>query len=193
MRLTVVVDDLPEVFARNVEPVGNIVVAAREDDLASRVAADVGANCEVAVRAVEAENPLVLVNIQPIMVGHPAIVLQSFGPAGLFIERRHRNIADLEQFGRSEENEVDGIVINRINDAAFIEEDGLEAALLQLYTASKTGGPRSNDRYVETLQLEQRSHLFIDILERRWQSGRVLPRAFRHVRTAAAFAAHCPR
>ena len=61
--LAIVVDHFIEIFAGDVELVGNVVVAASENDFAGAIASFFGANGEVAVRAIEVEDALVLVNI----------------------------------------------------------------------------------------------------------------------------------
>ena len=57
-------------------------------------------------------------------------------------------------------------MIDRIDDAAFIEQNRFQPAPLQLDAAGKAGRARSNNGYVESLShIEQRSDLLIDILE----------------------------
>ena len=55
MRLLVIVDDLVELFAGDIQHVGNVVVAGGENDLARAVFGLAGLDVEVAVVAVDAK------------------------------------------------------------------------------------------------------------------------------------------
>jgi hypothetical protein len=44
-------------------------------------------------------------------------------------------------------------MINRIDNAAFVKQDGFEAALLQFDTAGEAGWARAHNGYVEMFQL----------------------------------------
>ena len=76
----------------------------------------------MSIGSVEAQHLLVLVDIELVMIGNAPVVFERFGATGLFVERGHRNIADFEQLGRGEKDQVDRIVIDRVDDAAFIEQ-----------------------------------------------------------------------
>src|SRR5258708_7452457 len=132
MRFAVVMDDLREVFTGHVEVVRDVVIAAGEDDFAGGIAAIFSANGKVAVGAVETENALVLMDVELVVIGYAAVVLERFGAAGLLVERGHRNVADFEQLRRGEEDQIDGVVVNRVDHATLVEQHWMEAALLQL-------------------------------------------------------------
>jgi hypothetical protein len=94
---------------------------------------------KIAVIAFDAQHRLVLADIEFVVVGDAAVILEGLGASGFLIEAGHRNLADFEQFRRGEEDHVGRIVVNRIDDAAFIENDGLHVTPLQLDAARESG------------------------------------------------------
>ena len=149
MSLVIVVNDLVAVFAGDIEFVRNIVIAAGENDLFRTVDLLFSADGEVAVGAGEAKHAFVLMDVEMVVISNAAIVFQGFGAAGLFVERRHGDIADFEKLGRSEKNQVDGVVVERVCDATLVEQYGLETALLQVNAAGKTRGTGAYNSYVK--------------------------------------------
>ena len=104
------------------------------------------------------------------MVGHPPVILQRFGPVGLVVQARHRNVADLQQLRRGEEHHVGRVVIERVDDAAFLDQDRLHAALLQLDAAGEAGGSGA-DRLRDIESHSQHAlDRCVNVFERRWQS-----------------------
>ena len=79
-------------------------------------------------------------NIQLEVVRHAAIVLQRLMPVGLLVEAGHGDVADFEQLRRGEEHHVGGVVIKRVDHAAFIDQHRAHAAALQLDSAGEPGG-----------------------------------------------------
>src|SRR5579872_6523052 len=108
-----------------------------------------GRDLESAVGTGDSIHALVLMNIQLVMVGDAAVIFQSFGAAGLFRETGHGDIADLEQLRRGEENEIDRIVVDRVDDAALLDQDGLHAAFLQFDSTSESRGACADNQSVE--------------------------------------------
>ena len=49
-----------------------------------------------------------------VVLGDATVVLQSFGPRRLVAERCHRDVTDLQQFGRREEHHVRRVVVQRV-------------------------------------------------------------------------------
>ncbi len=151
MRLLVIVDDLVQLFAGDIEHVRNVVIAGGENDLARAVLGLAGCDEKVAVLAVDRNHALVLTNVEAVIFGDAAIIFQRFGAAGLFVERSHRQAADFEQLRRGEEHHVRRIVVERIDHAALFDEDGVQAALLQLNATGQASGTGANDDDVELL------------------------------------------
>src|SRR6185312_10481608 len=64
------------------------------------------------------------------MFGHAAVVLEGLGTRRLVIHARHREVTDLEEFGRGEKGHVRRVVVERVDDTSFVyDQDGLAAAL----------------------------------------------------------------
>src|SRR5579884_688386 len=106
--------------------VWDIVIPRRQNDFPRGIAmrlAPVGfrADGEVSVSAVEAQHSLVLVNVELVMIRNAPVILQRLRAAGFFVERRHGDVADFEQLGSGEENEINGVVVNRVDYTALIK------------------------------------------------------------------------
>ena len=127
MRLVVVVLDLGEVFAGNVQVVGQIVVAGGDDQLARAMlegAAEAvgGVDGEVAVAAADGFDGLILADVEAIVLGDLAVVLQRLVAVGLLVGAGEGHVADLEQLRRGEEGHVRGIVEERVAEAALVHQ-----------------------------------------------------------------------
>src|SRR3954452_20246349 len=101
MWLLVVVKDLGQIFARHIHDVRQVVISGRKDDLASAkfVAALVrifGADDESAITPRNLHHALVLANVELVMLGNVAVVLESFLPVWLLVRAGKRDVADLE-------------------------------------------------------------------------------------------------
>src|SRR5262249_748122 len=103
---------------------------------------------ECAVLARDALDALVLADVELVVVRHPAVILQRFGAHGFLVERGHGDVADFEQLGCGEEDEVGRVVVNRVDDAAFVDEDGVDTAARKLDAAGEARGSRADDDYV---------------------------------------------
>ena len=111
MRLAVVVRDLGQILAGNAELVRQIVIAGRNDHLSRavvmRAASAVGGrDAEIPVLAHDGLDPLVLANVERVVLGDLAVVLQRFLARGLLLGGGERNVADLQQFRRGEKHHV---------------------------------------------------------------------------------------
>ena len=67
-------------------------------------------NTEISVFAHDGLDPLILANVNMIVLGNLAIVLERFLSCGLLLSRGEWDVADFEQLRRREENHVRRIV-----------------------------------------------------------------------------------
>src|ERR1700751_4864763 len=126
MRLAIVMDNLGEAFTRNIQPVWDVVITGRENDFFGTVTVLLAsmsfcANNKVAVGAIEFQDALVLMDMETVVIGDAPIIFERFRPSRLLIERRHGNVANLQQFRRGEENKIGRVMINGIDYAALIK------------------------------------------------------------------------
>ena len=75
-----------------------------------------------------------------VMLDGAAVILQRFGARGLPRRRRHGQVADFQELGRGEENHVDGIVVERIAEAALVDDERAHAGALGFDGAGEAGG-----------------------------------------------------
>src|SRR4030088_1221847 len=104
VRFAVIVRDPGEILARNAKLIGKLVVSGGDDDLARaivvwRAGAIRGGDAEAAVLPHDGLDPLILADVELIMLGDFAVVLKSFFAGGFLMGSRERNLADFEQFG----------------------------------------------------------------------------------------------
>ena len=149
MGFFVIVKNLRKTFARDVQQVRHVVVTRSKNNLTARVlmmaAVTVGRKYfESSVGARNLVYFLVLMDIQFVMIGNAAIVFQSFGAIRLLIEACHGNVTDFEKLGSGKEDQVGGVVIKRVDDAALLDQYCFQAALLKLNPAGKARGPRAH-------------------------------------------------
>src|SRR5689334_14191952 len=85
------------------------------------------------------------------MISDTAIVLERLGTSRLLIKRGHRNVADLEQLRRGEKNEIYRVMINRVDNAALVEQDRRETALLKFDAAGESGGAGTKNGNIKAL------------------------------------------
>ena len=114
VRLGVVVRDVREILAGNSETVGQIVVAGGDDELLGGHTCGpdpFGVACvhaEIAVGAFDAGDRFAEAKLQLVVLDALAVILQGLGASGLFGGADQGQIADLQEFGRGEEDHVDG-------------------------------------------------------------------------------------
>lgn len=70
---------------------------------------------------------LVLRDFDSVMLSGAAIVFEGFGARGLAALRGHGEIADFHAFRRGEEIHVGGIVVERIAEATFVDDERAQA------------------------------------------------------------------
>ena len=95
---------------------------------------------EIAVAAVDALDALAQAQFEFVVLGELAIILQGFGARGLLGGADQGQVADLEEFGRGEENHVDRIVVEGVAEAAFVHDQDAHAGALGFDGAGEAGG-----------------------------------------------------
>ncbi len=108
-----------------------------------------GGDAEVTVPALDAGHPLILADVEPVVLRDFAVVLEGLLAGGLLVGARERHVADLQQLRRGEEHHARGIVEQRVDQAALVDHHGLQPAALRFDAASEAGGPGANDQDVE--------------------------------------------
>ena len=110
------------------------------------------ADGEVQVLAGDRFDALVGADVELVVHGDLAVVLEGLVAGGLGIGAGERDVADLQQFGGGEEGHVRGVVEEGIAEAAFIDEDGAEAGALGFDGAGHAGGAGADDEDVENFR-----------------------------------------
>src|SRR5882724_3246649 len=99
-----------------------------------------GCDVKVAVFAVDGLDPMVLANLQVVMLSGATVVLQRLQARGLHERTGKRDVTDLQQFRSSEKRHVSRIVEDRIDQAPLLDDEGLESSFLSFDRAGQTGG-----------------------------------------------------
>lgn len=103
---------------------------------------------KVAAVAGDALHPLILADVQAVVLGDLAIVFERFLAIRLLIGAAEGDVADFQQLRRGEEGHVGGIVEQRVAEAAFVDQHGAEAVILGIDGAGQAGGSGSYDEYI---------------------------------------------
>src|ERR1700735_5135175 len=145
MRLAVIVRNLRQIFPRNTQPIRQIVITRRHNDLfravIMRPPGAVGRrNGEVSVFAHHRFHPLVLAQIEVVMFGNFAVILQRLFPRGLLQRSRKRNLANFKQLRGGEKRHVRGIVEQRIHQTSLVENNDLEPNFLRFDGTGQSRG-----------------------------------------------------
>ena len=156
MRLAVVVRHLGQIFAGDIEMVGQIVVAGGDDQLAREELGGTGERAggvhqERAVGALDAVDRVILANVEAVELRDLAVVLQGLQAVGLLLRGDEGNVADLQQLRRGEEGHVGGVVVERVAQASLVHGNRGVAGAPGLDGAGQAGGTGSDDEYVELL------------------------------------------
>ena len=117
-------------------------------ELAGAAEAVFSVDGEAAVRAGDAFDAVVLADIEFVVGGDQAVVLEGFIAGGLGVGAGKGNVSDFEQLGGGEEGHVGGVVEERVADAAFVDEYDAEAGFLGFNCAGEAGGPGADDQKV---------------------------------------------
>ena len=138
--------DLGQILAGQAELIGEIVVSGGDDHFAGMVIARPsgavgGGDAEFPVFAHDGFNPLVLANVEPVMLGDLAVVLESLLARGLLVRRGEWDLANFKQLGRGKKNHSCGVVKKRIHQAALVEHDDVKPEFLRFDGAGQAGRP----------------------------------------------------
>jgi hypothetical protein len=153
VRIVVVMLHLAELFAGDVEFVGQVVVSGGEDELARAVSewaseAVGGVDGELVVVAGDALDRLVGAQVERVVLGDLAVVFERLRAAGLLVGGGEGDVADLQQLRRGEEGHVRGVVEEGVAETALVDHEGGESAALGLDGAGQTGGAGADDEQV---------------------------------------------
>ena len=85
--------------------------------------------------------PSVLQDMDGVVLGDLAVILEGFVPGGFLVGAGERYVADFEQFRRGKESHVGRIVEERVAEAALVDAGGAEAGALGFDGAGEAGGP----------------------------------------------------
>jgi len=95
-----------------------------------------GGHAEIVILASNRLHPGVLANMQLIVIGDLAIVLECLLARRLHVGGGERDFTDFQQLRRGEESHVGGIVENGVDQAPLVYNDHLESDLLRVNGAS---------------------------------------------------------
>ena len=93
-----------------------------------------------AVVAGDAFDALVQMRLESVVLDGAAIVFQGLGARGLAAGDGHGQVADFHALGRGEERHVHRIVVERIAEAAFVDDERAQAGALGFDGAGEAGG-----------------------------------------------------
>ena len=84
------------------------------------------------------------------LVGHryAAIIFQSFRPGWLSVVGNKGNAADFKAVTGGEEGHIGWVIVNRINQTAFFQNDVSQTFLFGVQAAGQTNGAAADDDYV---------------------------------------------
>ncbi len=101
----------------------------------------VGVDDERAVVTADLIDRFVEARFDSVVFDGAAVIVERLGARGLPCRDRHGQIADFHALGRGEERHVDGIVVKRIAEAAFVDDERAHAGALGFDGAGEAGGP----------------------------------------------------
>ncbi len=107
----------------------------------------------------DAFDELILRDFDAVVFGGAAIVFEGFGARGLAAESGHGEIADFHAFGRGEENHVGWIVIERVAEAAFVDDERAEIGAFGFDGAGESGGAGADANDVVGVGVVHGGHL----------------------------------
>ena len=159
MRVGEIVRDVREMFAGDVQKIGQIVVAGGENYFFGVVFVEragfvvcggdfASGYGECAVVAGDCFDFLILRDFDSVMFGGAAIVFKGFSACGLAADGGHREVADFHALGRGKKNHVGRIVIKRVAEAAFVDDQRIEAGAFGFDGAGEAGGAGADANHV---------------------------------------------
>ena len=128
------------------ERIRPVVVAGGDDDFLAvefvlRAGFVVGVDDERAVVTADLIDGFVEPRFDSVVFHGAAIIVERLGARGLPRRDRHGQVADFHALGRGEERHVDRIVVERIAEAALVDDERAHAGALGFDGAGETGGP----------------------------------------------------
>ena len=97
---------------------------------------------------VDAIDGLVLADVELVVLGDLAVVLEGLVAVGLLVGAGEGHVADLEQLRRGEEGHVRRVVEERVAEAALVDQNGGETRALRLDGAGQAGGAGADDEQI---------------------------------------------
>ena len=101
-------------------------------------------HAEFSVCAVDTLHAMAEPQVQIVMLGALAIIFERLAARRLLRGARERQIADFQKFRRREKHHIDGIMVERIAKAPFVDHQRAHAGALGFDGAGQPRGPRSN-------------------------------------------------
>ena len=95
---------------------------------------------EIAFAAVDTLDALAQAQFEFVMLDDLAVVLQCLVAGGLLAQADQRQVADLEKFGRGEEDHVDGVAVDRVAESRFVHYQDAHAGAFGFDGAGETRG-----------------------------------------------------
>src|SRR5438034_11125358 len=150
MRLAIIMKDLRQILAGNIHLVSHIVITSRDNRLTRLVIVDApeagrGRAVELAVPPHHRLHPLILPDIEVIVLRNFAVILERLFACGLLAGSAEWNIADLQQLRRSKERHVRWIVIDGVDHAALVNRNHFESRALSFDSTGQPGWASAND------------------------------------------------
>src|SRR6266850_8603526 len=110
-----------------------------------------GNHVKITVFTVDGLDPLVLANLQVVMLGGAPIVFERFQSSRLHERTREWDVSNLEQLGRSKKCHVGRIVKDRIDQASLFQDECFESGFLSFDRAGQSGRTGTDDEDVSLL------------------------------------------
>jgi len=147
--LGVIVRNVRQLLAGHPQSVGQIVVAGGHHDFPRRIGRDLTVgrarvHLKLAVGAANIRNLLSQAQFQLIVLSRLAVILECFDASRLLCRTDQRQIADFEQLRGGKENHVHRIVIERVAEATFVDDQRAHSGALGLYRTGQAGGTRAD-------------------------------------------------
>src|SRR5882757_4633720 len=135
MRLAIVMKNFGKILAGNAHLIGQIVIARRDNDFPGTVIMNVslpigGNHMKIAVLTVDGLHPLVLANLQVVVLCSAPVIFERFQTSRFHESASEWDVANLKQLGRSKKGHVSRIVEDRIDQASLFQDECFEKGCL---------------------------------------------------------------
>src|SRR5207244_12857872 len=150
MRLAIIMKDLRQILTGNIPRVSQIVVTSRDNQLTRLVIVNApetvrGREVEFAVPPHHRLHPLILPDIEVIVLRNFAVILERLFACGLLARSAEWDVADLQQLRRSKERHVRWIVIDGVDHAALVNRNHFESRALSFDSTGQPCWASAND------------------------------------------------